>query len=64
MTIAGEHNKDLKQGAAHNDRLRTKTVEGTAIPILPPETPHADIHPTVRDDTRYLGTILGAFLNK
>ncbi|CAM2850640.1 phosphoenolpyruvate carboxylase [Corynebacterium falsenii] len=59
MTIAGEHNKDLKQGAAHKEQLRTKTVEGTAIPILPPETPHADIHPTVRDDTRYLGTILG-----
>lgn len=40
------------------------TIRGTAIPVAPEEIAHPEISPTVRDDTRYLGRILGEVIRE
>ena len=40
------------------------TIRGTAIPVAPEENAHPEISPTVRDDTRYLGRILGEVIRE
>ena len=41
-----------------------RQIRGTAIPVAPEEIAHPEISPTVRDDTRYLGRILGEVIRE
>ena len=44
--------------------MSNDTIRGTAIPVAPDEIAHPEISPTVRDDTRYLGRILGEVIRE
>lgn len=46
------------------DAAHQHTIPGTAIPIAPPEMEDDGISPTVRDDIRFLGSILGRVIKE